>query len=234
MLEQTAVDPVATIGEMAHIVAHAKGPGAPRVDPTFPDHLRDKYDNLILLCDTHHKIVDVQPNTYTVGELRGWKNELEQYVTNQFVIEITNVTFVELEQVTKALMKSQVLAGETFQLTAPVEKMRKNGLSERSAILIRLGMANSHKVADFVAKFTATAPSFSDDLKAGFVAEYNAKLSEGFAGDAVPLNEFGTQFNFDDHVRIRLSDEDEKSSLTGIRFEVDTRKKSKELIDTED
>ena len=51
--------------------------------------------------------------------------------------------------------------------------------------------------------------------------------------DAVPWNEFGTQFNFNDHVRIRLSDEDEKSSLTGIRFEVDTRKES-ESIDTED
>ena len=115
VLEQTTVDPVATIGEMAHIVAHAKGLRAPRVDPTLPDQLRDRYDNLILLCDTHHKIVDVQPNTYTVGELRGWKNELEQYVTNQLVIEITNVTLVELELVTKALMKSQVLAGETFQ-----------------------------------------------------------------------------------------------------------------------
>jgi hypothetical protein len=183
VLAETASDPVATIGEMAHIVAHAKGLRAPRVDPTFPDHLRDKYDNLLLLCDTHHKIVDVQPNTYTVIDLRGWKSDLEQHVAKRLAAEITNVTFVELEIVTKALLNSQVSPEESFSLTPPVEKMKKNGLSERSSRLIRLGLANARLVEDFVAKFTMTASSFADDLKAGFVAEYNAKVTEGFVGD---------------------------------------------------
>ena len=71
VLDQTTVDPIATIGAMAHIVAHSKELQAPRVDITFPDYLRDRYDNLILLCDNHHKMVDLQPNTYTVDELRG-------------------------------------------------------------------------------------------------------------------------------------------------------------------
>jgi hypothetical protein len=199
VLEQTAADPIATIGEMAHIVAHAKGPRAPRTDPDFPDHLRDRYENLILLCNTHHEIVDVQPNTYSAVDLRHWKAELEQYVTDSLTEEITKVTFVELEMVTKALLNAQVPAAESFVLTPPLEKMKKNGLSERSAALIRLGLANASLVEEFVAAFTMTVSSFSDDLKAGFVAEYNARVADGLAGDELfeAMREFAVFRNRD-------------------------------------
>ena len=181
--EQTAADPIATIGEMAHIVAHAKGPRAPRTDPDFPDHLRDQYENLILLCNTHHEIVDVQPNTYSAEHLRKWKSNLERFVRDSFTEHITRVTFVELEMVTKAYLNVQTPSEESFALTPPLEKMKKNGLSERSAMLIRLGLANASLVEEFVAAFTMTVSSFSDDLKAGFVAEYNARVADGYAGD---------------------------------------------------
>lgn len=183
VLEQTAADPIATIGEMAHIVAHAKGPRAPRSDPDFPDHLRNRYENLILLCNTHHEIVDVQPNTYSAENLRKWKADLEQHVTDSVTREITRVTFVELELVTKALLQTHAPAAESFVLTPPLEKMKKNGLSERTAVLIRLGLANASLVEEFVASFTMMLASFSDDLKAGFVEEYNARVADGFAGD---------------------------------------------------
>lgn len=39
--------------------------------------------------------------------------------------------------------------------------------------------------------------------------------------DAVPRTEFGKDFDFDSLVRLRLSDEDPRSSLTGIRFEAE-------------
>lgn len=181
--EKTAADPIATIGEMAHIVAHAKGNRAPRNDPNFPDHLRDGYENLILLCNTHHEIVDVQPNTYSVENLRKWKADHEQYVRDSLREEIPNVTFVELEMVTKAFLNAQASSMESFTLTPPVEKMKKNGLSERTAFLIRLGLANASLVEDFVAKFTMTVSSFSDDLKTGFVNEYTSRIADGSAGD---------------------------------------------------
>ena len=34
---------------------------------------RNKYDNLILMCKVHHKIIDDQPNTYTVEVLKSMK-----------------------------------------------------------------------------------------------------------------------------------------------------------------
>ena len=183
VLESTQADPIATIGEMAHIVAHAKGNRAPRVDADFPDELRDRYENLILLCNNHHEIVDIQPNSYTVHDLRKWKADHERFVTESLTKEIGNVTFAELEVVTKALVNAPLSGAESFILTPPIEKMNKNGLSERSALLIRLGLANARLVEDFVAKFTMTSSSFADDLKAGFVSEYNVRVTEGFVGD---------------------------------------------------
>ena len=45
-------------------------PDAARHAPNYPAELVDSYDNLLLLCRVHHKMVDDQPDTYTV-ELRG-------------------------------------------------------------------------------------------------------------------------------------------------------------------
>lgn len=67
--EGTAKDRAAIFGKIAHIVAHSDT--GPRADPSYPKKLRDKYENLILLCGNHHDIVDVQENTYTVGRPAG-------------------------------------------------------------------------------------------------------------------------------------------------------------------
>ena len=40
----------------------------------------DDYENLILLCKVHHKMVDDQPNTYTVGVLKNLKKKHEKWV----------------------------------------------------------------------------------------------------------------------------------------------------------
>ena len=180
---RTDVDPVATIGEMAHIVAHAKGQRAPRVDLSFPDHQRDTYDNLILLCNTHHRMIDVQPNSYTPDDLRRMKAAHEQYVVEALTEQIPNVTFAELEVVTKAFLNGQALYDEEFSLTPPVEKMAKNGLSGRSASLIRLGMANARTVERFVGDFTMTDHGFAEALKAGFLEKYAALRASGLGGD---------------------------------------------------
>src|SRR5206468_3127708 len=58
ILDETETDPMATIGQMAHIIAHSPAVVAPRSDPNFDEALRDAYENLILLCDTHHATVD--------------------------------------------------------------------------------------------------------------------------------------------------------------------------------
>jgi len=47
-----------------------KVPDGPRGNPSIPEERLNKYDNLILLCRIHHKIIDDQYHTYTIDYLR--------------------------------------------------------------------------------------------------------------------------------------------------------------------
>jgi hypothetical protein len=62
--------------EVAHICgAH---PGSVRYDPSMTDQERASFDNLILLCTAHHKLVDrLSPDNYPVDALRSWKEAAE-------------------------------------------------------------------------------------------------------------------------------------------------------------
>ncbi len=74
----TEWDAQAMCGQAAHIVAHSDD--GPRGDSSFPREKLDAYENLVLLCGVCHTIVDKQPNTYTVEDLRAWKEEHESWI----------------------------------------------------------------------------------------------------------------------------------------------------------
>ena len=63
------------VGEICHI--KASKPGAPRYDPLQTAKERHGFDNLLLLCNVHHKIVDDDALAYTVERLILMKNEHE-------------------------------------------------------------------------------------------------------------------------------------------------------------
>jgi hypothetical protein len=65
----------AILAEICHI--HAKNPGGPRYDASQSDKARNDYDNLILLCADHHKIIDTQPENYPAETLKGMKQAHE-------------------------------------------------------------------------------------------------------------------------------------------------------------
>lgn len=62
-------------GEICHI--KAKSPNGPRYDPNQTDEERHGFDNLILMCPSHHKIIDDDPTTYTVEKLLQYKTQHE-------------------------------------------------------------------------------------------------------------------------------------------------------------
>lgn len=70
------LDDAVVLAEVAHIVSSR--PGGPRSEYPLPLEERDKYDNLILLCEEHHHLVDNQPHTYTVERLRQVKADHEK------------------------------------------------------------------------------------------------------------------------------------------------------------
>ena len=55
-------------GEICHI--RAQKSGGPRFDATQSEADRHAFDNLILLCRRHHKIVDAEPDLYSVDALQ--------------------------------------------------------------------------------------------------------------------------------------------------------------------
>lgn len=69
------VDNLAIVGEMAHIVGEKRQ--GPRGDFPLKEEERNKEANLILLCATHHTLIDDQPRTYTVAVLRKMKADHE-------------------------------------------------------------------------------------------------------------------------------------------------------------
>ena len=67
---QQSGDPAAVIGDECHIISSASN--GPRYDPFFEDD-PDAYDNLLLLCSSDHRLVDVQVGTYSVEKLKQLK-----------------------------------------------------------------------------------------------------------------------------------------------------------------
>lgn len=66
------------VGQECHI--RSEKPGGPRHDPRFPLELVDSYSNLLLLCPTHHRIVDDQPDKYPVDVLIRTRINHEEWV----------------------------------------------------------------------------------------------------------------------------------------------------------
>lgn len=83
--DETETDDESVIGDEAHIVA--KSPDGPRGESTLTAEQRDQYDNLILLCRTHHKIIDEQPNFYTVDKLKEIKRQHEEWVKSSLHLD---------------------------------------------------------------------------------------------------------------------------------------------------
>lgn len=77
-LEYVVQNSPVVIGEMAHVIA--KKPNGPRGKPGGGE---DTYENLILLCPTHHRLIDKAPEgSYPEELLHEWKVSHETRVMN--------------------------------------------------------------------------------------------------------------------------------------------------------
>lgn len=73
------------MGERAHI--YGKRPGSARYIPEMDNN--DSYDNLILLCQQHHKLIDDHPNRYPADVLYKIKSDHEGRVKNNPILQCT-------------------------------------------------------------------------------------------------------------------------------------------------
>jgi hypothetical protein len=76
------VDKHAIVGDFAHIYPHS--PAGPRHQASPPSRLDlNSYENWILLCATHHRLVDAQPGTHDVAFLINAKRDHERWVESR-------------------------------------------------------------------------------------------------------------------------------------------------------
>lgn len=78
IMDETETDDYSVVGEECHIVAREND--GPRGESKLTKEDRDLYGNLVLMCNIHHKLIDDQPNTYTVEWLKEIKQEHELWV----------------------------------------------------------------------------------------------------------------------------------------------------------
>lgn len=79
VVNSTDKDDAAVVGDECHIVSPRNL--GPRHRPDLPPDSLDLAENLILLCRTHHKMVDDQMETYTIEVLGTLKTNHERWVS---------------------------------------------------------------------------------------------------------------------------------------------------------
>jgi hypothetical protein len=85
VVNKTSTDDPSIIGEEAHIIG--KKLDAARGKSELNSEQRDLYSNLILLCSTHHKIIDDQEIEYTVEKLQLFKESHEKWVQENLNVD---------------------------------------------------------------------------------------------------------------------------------------------------
>lgn len=182
VIEGNKKDPASLVAHMAHI--KGKKPGkenkssSARYDETMTDIERNSYENLILVCPSCHKKIDDQPNTYNVELLHGIKKEHEAWIIKSTKKEVINISFSELDIITKHLIATTTTISDSLTLITPTAKIVKNGLSNSIKQMILIGMTQVKQVADFVEQITAIDSDFTNRLIAGFVFEYERLRNE--------------------------------------------------------
>jgi len=195
----TQHDREAIIGKIAHIISIS--PTGPRHDPTKTADFLNSYDNLLLLCGNHHDEVDAQAATFAVETLRRWKSEHEAWVFSRLEQATPGIGFAELEVVCNTLLDAAGHPSDQFFPTAPREKMRKNGLTEKLLRKLQLGLSMFNEVEAFIQGCGRLNPQFPERLKAGFTGHFNDFVAHDVRGDALfeSLHDFASASspNFD-------------------------------------
>lgn len=78
--EATIKDSDSIVSDECHIISTQKN--GPRYEAN-DNYDKDSYDNLILLCKIHHKLIDDQPETFTAEVLKSLKSNHEKLVADR-------------------------------------------------------------------------------------------------------------------------------------------------------
>ena len=179
-------DAASVVAEIAHI--SAVSPGGARYKADMTPEQRGRSENLIVLCERHHKVIDDQRHTYTFEVVSKMKETHELAVARAGRYSMAEVGFPELEAVCAFLRTShRELEPDAFEsLTLPpkvAEKIRLNSLGAVTSDQIRIGLSKTDEVARYIDFTNQLAPNFSLKLRAWFKREYASGQLAGLSPD---------------------------------------------------
>jgi hypothetical protein len=147
---------------------------------------RRREPNLILLCGTHHDVVDVQPNTYTIDALRSWKADHLAWVRYRLATAVAALSFVELQRLTDLLVAQPAPRVADVSPPTPARaKLQKNNLTIAVSTRLQIGSLRFLDVEDFVARTTQADAGYGDRLRQRFQQRYDDLRGHGVLGDAL-------------------------------------------------
>lgn len=185
-----------TIGKIAHIVGEKEGSARYTDELTLEE--RNSPDNLMLLCGTHHDMVDNYESEYSVDDLHKIKKAFLAKLAAVFQQRVIDVTFAELEVTILYLISNSDARYEgSLEIITPYEKIRKNALSGENESLLKMGLTRENQLEEYLNKNLDT--SFAARLRNIFVAEYNRLKNEGLSADEIfyKLLEFASGYKSD-------------------------------------
>ena len=163
------------VGQIAHIAGLE--PGAARHDETMTPAGRNAYENLILLCPTHHlAYVDAAPDAYPLETVRSWKSAQERWWDAKLRAEMPLVGFDELGVVMKAIAAAPGFPTRDLRVLPPAVKMARNDLTPSCGVA--MGLVKVPEVVELLQKFSELDSAFPERLRAGFALEYARLVSE--------------------------------------------------------
>lgn len=170
------------VAQIAHIYALSED--GPRGKKGLTEAELNAPKNLILLCPTHHIVVDGQHESYPASDLIAWKAKQERKASEPIGRSIRDIGYVELDFAARALTNVSTNAPASTLRTIPLkDKMERNGLGGASEMLLSMGMAKSHEVAEVLVKIEQLNTGFPDLLRDGFINYYTKAKASGLAGD---------------------------------------------------
>lgn len=158
-----------TLGEMAHI--RGKKPGSSRYDASQSDKERNSHTNLILLCPTHHTIIDKPENegSYPANVLHDMKNAHIAWVNSK----LDNLAYNKKEKLAHYLLPLLEENHRSFMRYGPSSDIaRKNPqsdahlvwLEERLATIVPNNRLTSQKISENIGLFDSSEHSICNEF----------------------------------------------------------------------
>lgn len=160
------------VGIFAHIYPASQNDG-PRFDASYPKNRLTEEDNGLLLCGTHHKIVDDHPQQYTVESLKTMKVNHERSVKQKMIQDMSNVGFPAIDILLQHLTSSPAHSKSVdWTLVSMDQKINKNNLSDSTREYLKMGLLKVQEVKRYIESMDLATPYYSDKIRQVFINRY--------------------------------------------------------------